>query len=56
MFRTQDMDQESIARQLGITDRMVRNHVTRALIYCRLRLDGLAPAEAAMKLKEGMAR
>jgi RNA polymerase sigma factor (sigma-70 family) len=51
LFRTQDMDQASIASRLGITDRMVRNHITRALLYCRLRLDGLAPAEAAARLK-----
>lgn len=51
LFRTQEMDQASIASRLGITDRMVRNHITRALLYCRLRLDGLAPAEAASRLK-----
>jgi len=52
MFRTEEMDQVSIARHLGVTDRMVRNHITRALMYCRLRFDGLAPAEAASRLKE----
>jgi RNA polymerase sigma factor (sigma-70 family) len=51
LFRTQEMDQVSIAARLGITDRMVRNHITRALLYCRLRLDGLAPAEVASRLK-----
>lgn len=53
LFRTQDMDQESIARRLGVSDRMVRNHVTRALVYCRLRLDGLDPADAQARLREG---
>jgi RNA polymerase sigma-70 factor (ECF subfamily) len=53
LFRTQDMDQESIARRLGVSDRMVRNHVTRALVYCRLRLDGLGPADAHARLREG---
>jgi RNA polymerase sigma factor (sigma-70 family) len=51
LFRTEEMDQVSIARRLGVTDRMVRNHISRALMYCRLRLDGLAPAEAAARLK-----
>lgn len=51
LFRTQEMDQATIAGRLGITDRMVRNHITRALLYCRLRLDGLAPAEVASRLK-----
>lgn len=51
MFRTEDMDQETIAGRLGISDRMVRNHVARALMYCRLRLDGCTPAEANARLK-----
>lgn len=53
LFRTQDMDQETIARRLGVSDRMVRNHITRALVYCRLRLDGLGPADAQARLREG---
>lgn len=56
LFRTEDIDQETIARRLGVTDRMVRNHITRALMYCRLRLDGLPPAEAMAQLKSGAAR
>jgi len=56
LFRVEELDQDSIARRLGITDRMVRNHITRALMYCRLRLDGLAPAEAAAQLKAGPVR
>lgn len=51
LFRTEDMDQGSIAKKLGVSDRMVRNHITRALMYCRLRLEGLAPAEASARLK-----
>jgi RNA polymerase sigma-70 factor (ECF subfamily) len=56
LFRTEDLDQESIARRLGITDRMVRNHITRALMYCRLRLEGLTPADAMARLKVGPSR
>jgi RNA polymerase sigma-70 factor (ECF subfamily) len=56
LFRTQDMDQEAIAQRLGVTDRMVRNHIARALLYCRLRLDGFAPAEALAQLKSGSSR
>lgn len=56
MFRTEDMDQASIARRLGVTDRMVRNHITRALMYCRLRLDGLPAADAMAMLKAGSPR
>lgn len=51
LFRTEEMDQASIARRLGVTDRMVRNHITRALMYCRLRLEGLGPAETNARLK-----
>jgi RNA polymerase sigma factor (sigma-70 family) len=56
LFRTEDMDQESIARRLGITDRMVRNHITRALMYCRLRLEGMSADEAMARLKGGSNR
>jgi RNA polymerase sigma factor (sigma-70 family) len=53
LFRVEGMDQESIARKLGVTDRMVRNHITRALMYCRLRMDGLTAADAMNRLKAG---
>lgn len=56
LFRVEDMDQESIAKRLGLSDRMVRNHVTRAMLYCRLRLDGLAPDAALARLKAGALR
>jgi RNA polymerase sigma-70 factor (ECF subfamily) len=38
-----------VADCMQITDRMVRNHIRRALLYCRLRCDGL-PREAALQL------
>jgi RNA polymerase sigma factor (sigma-70 family) len=56
MFRVEDLDQETIAQRLGVTDRMVRNHITRALLYCRLRLDGLAPTDALTRIKGGTAQ
>lgn len=56
MFRLEGMDQASIARRLGITDRMVRNHITRALMYCRLRLDGLTADEVQTRLKGSTSR
>lgn len=49
LFRTEDMDQATIANRLGISDRMVRNHISRALIYCRLRLEGLDPISASAR-------
>jgi len=53
LFRMSDMDQRTIAMRLGISDRMVRNHITRALMYCRLRLEGLEPAVVQNQLKAG---
>jgi RNA polymerase sigma factor (sigma-70 family) len=41
-----------VAARLGITDRMVRHHVSRALSYCRYRLDGLSREEALQRTKE----
>jgi RNA polymerase sigma-70 factor (ECF subfamily) len=52
LFRLDNVSQEKIAVQLGITDRMVRNHVTRAMMYCRLRLDGMSRDDAATRLKD----
>lgn len=37
---------EQIARELGVQPRMARNYVARAVIYCKLRLDGIPPAQA----------
>jgi RNA polymerase sigma-70 factor (ECF subfamily) len=38
-----------VAKCMHITDRMVRHHVRRALLYCRFRCDGL-PKEEALHL------
>lgn len=56
MFRVEELGQDVIAKRLGISDRMVRNHITRALMYCRLRLDGLAPPDAHARLKRSSTR
>lgn len=56
MFRVEELGQDAIASRLGISDRMVRNHITRALMYCRLRLDGLEAADAQAKLKRSSVR
>lgn len=41
MFRLEEKSQQEIAAALGLSDRMIRIHVTRVLVYCRLRIDGL---------------
>lgn len=53
MFRMEELDQEAIARKLGVSDRMVRNHISRALMYCRLRMEGATPLDAQLRLKAG---
>jgi RNA polymerase sigma-70 factor (ECF subfamily) len=35
-----------VAERMQITDRMVRNHLRKALLYCRFRCDGLTSEEA----------
>jgi len=51
LFRLDGLSQEEIAAQLGVTDRMVRKYITRALIHCRLRLDGAAVGNVTQQLK-----
>jgi RNA polymerase sigma factor (sigma-70 family) len=51
MFRLDGLSQEDIAARLGVTDRMVRKYITRALIHCRLRLDGMALDDVMLRLK-----
>jgi len=46
MHRFEDRSTGEIARELGIQKRMVRNYISRTVIYCKLRLKGLRPAEA----------
>lgn len=47
LHRMRQRTSEEVAREMGISTRMVRKHVARALIYCRYRLDGLS-AQAAL--------
>lgn len=49
LHRMQQRTSEEVAHEMGISTRMVRKHVARALIYCRFRLDGHSP-QAAMDL------
>jgi RNA polymerase sigma factor (sigma-70 family) len=41
---------EQIARELGTQLRMVRNYISRATVYCKLRMDGASPAEARKRV------
>lgn len=47
--RYHDWSPERIAEQLGVQLRMVRNYISRATVYCRLRIDGLSPSDARQR-------
>jgi RNA polymerase sigma factor (sigma-70 family) len=51
LHKLQGLSTTAIAANMQISDRMVRHHIRRALIYCRLRCDGV-PATAAMRSTE----
>lgn len=51
MHRVQGASVMEIAADLGVTDRMVRHHLARALVYCQLRLRGASREEAHERLK-----
>jgi RNA polymerase sigma factor (sigma-70 family) len=41
---------EQIAQELGTQLRMVRNYISRATVYCKLRVEGVGPREARRKV------
>jgi RNA polymerase sigma-70 factor (ECF subfamily) len=46
LHRVEGLSSTAIAARLGLTDRMIRYHLQRGLVYCRLRCDGVPAAEA----------
>ncbi len=52
LYRYEEKTQVEIATQLGISERMVRNYLTRALLYCKLRVDGLSADGALAESKQ----
>jgi RNA polymerase sigma-70 factor (ECF subfamily) len=48
MHRLEGLTQPEVAKRLRLSDRMVRRYVTYAMVYCRLRLDGI-PANAVRR-------
>ena len=50
MYRLEGETQEQIAKHLGVSDRMVNMYIRQAMLYCRLRLQGVAAAEAKSRL------
>jgi RNA polymerase sigma factor (sigma-70 family) len=51
MHRAQGATVAEIAIALKVTERMVRHHLSRALVYCQLRMSGASEAEAKERLK-----
>ena len=50
LHRLEGVPQRDVAVRVGVSDRMVRRYVTYAMVYCRLRLDGIVVDEARRKV------
>jgi RNA polymerase sigma factor (sigma-70 family) len=51
MHREQGATVAEIALELNVTERMVRHHLSRALVYCQLRMAGASEAQAKERLR-----
>lgn len=51
LHRFEELSTAQIARDLGVQERMVRNYISRAVIYCKLRLEGVSRPEASARAK-----
>jgi len=52
LHRYHDRTQREIAAELGTSERTVRSYLVQAMLYCRLRLDGLSAAEADAMVRQ----
>lgn len=52
MYRLEGQTQAHIAKHLGLSDRTVNNYVRQAMLYCRLRMEGLSAEEAKARLSQ----
>jgi RNA polymerase sigma factor (sigma-70 family) len=52
LHRFQDRSIAEVAQEMDLTPRMVRSYVARAVLYCRLRLDGYSATDAARAAQE----
>lgn len=50
LHRFEGASQRDVSLRLGISERMVRRYVTYAMVYCRLRLDGMAVDEVRQRV------
>jgi RNA polymerase sigma factor (sigma-70 family) len=50
LHRLEGISQRDVAERLSISERMVRRYVTYAMVYCHLRLDGMAVDEVRQRV------
>ncbi len=50
LHRLDGVPQREVAVRAGVSERMVRRYVTYAMVYCRLRLDGMAVDQVRRKV------
>jgi RNA polymerase sigma factor (sigma-70 family) len=50
LHRLEGIPQHEVAARLGFSERMVRRYITYAMVYCHLRLEGMAPDQARQKV------
>jgi RNA polymerase sigma factor (sigma-70 family) len=50
LHRFEGIPQHEVASRLGFSERMVRRYVTYAMLYCHLRIEGMAPDQARRKV------
>lgn len=51
LHRFEEWPTAEIARDLGVRERSVRNYITRAAVYCKLRLMGVPQAQAQAQVR-----
>lgn len=51
LHRLEGLSVDEIAQRMNVTGRMIRHHLGRALIYCRLRSDGMSSEQAREQMK-----
>ena len=50
LHRLERVPQHEVAARLGFSERMVRRYVTYVMVYCHLRLDGMAADQVRLKV------
>jgi RNA polymerase sigma factor (sigma-70 family) len=50
LHRLEGVPQHDVAARLGFSERMVRRYVSYAMVYCHLRLEGMAPDQVRRKV------